>query len=124
MREKSTFDLERVKEQGATDLDYERVMALSNYLAEIHAVVKNDCPPLYQRKIRETVGSGECIFGILDDYPDNPNFLDPDELQDIEKICVEWRWMLRTKPGASARCMATSTPEYNVSGGRDFSVLT
>ena len=94
------FDLERVKEQGATDLDYERVIALSNYLAEIHAV-KNDCPPLYQRKIRETLGDGECIFGILDDYPDNPSFLDPDELQEVEKVCVEWRWMLRSMSSRS-----------------------
>jgi len=34
------FDLERVKEDGATDLDYDRVQALSSYLAEIHATKK------------------------------------------------------------------------------------
>ncbi|MGV8174135.1 MAG: aminoglycoside phosphotransferase family protein, partial [Methanothrix sp.] len=82
------FDLERVRENGATDLDHERAIALSDYLAEIHAA-KEDCPPLYLRKIRETVGDGECIFGILDDYPENPSFLDPNELSEIEKICVE-----------------------------------
>ena len=90
------FDLERVKDNGATDLDYDRVQALSSYLAEIHAT-KNDCPPLYLRKIRETVGDGECIFGILDDYPDAPSFLEENELAEIEKICVDWRWLLRGK---------------------------
>ena len=117
------FDLERVKEQGATDLDFSRVMALSNYLAEIHAV-KNDCPPLYQRKIRETLGSGECIFGILDDYPDNPSFLDPDELQEVEKICVEWRWMLRSKARRLCQVHGDFHP-WNIMfrEGADFSVL-
>ena len=117
------FDLERVKEQGATDLDYERVMALSNYLAEIHAV-KGDCPPLYQRKIRETVGDGECIFGILDDYPDSPSFLDPDELQEVEKVCVEWRWMLRGKAGRLCQVHGDFHP-WNIMfrEGTDFSVL-
>ena len=117
------FDLERVKEQGATDLDSSRVIALSNYLAEIHAV-KNDCPPLYQRKIRETVGDGECIFGILDDYPDSPGFLDLDELQEVEKICVEWRWMLRSKARRLCQVHGDFHP-WNIMfrEGTDFSVL-
>ncbi|OPY53097.1 MAG: Phosphotransferase enzyme family protein [Methanosaeta sp. PtaU1.Bin060] len=117
------FDLERVKEDGATDLDHERVVALSDYLAEIHSV-KNDCPPLYQRKVREIVGDGECIFGILDDYPDSPAFLDPDELQEIEKICVEWRWRLRDKAKRLCQVHGDFHP-WNVMfrEGTDFTVL-
>ncbi len=117
------FDLERVKEGGATDLDHQRVIALSDYLAGIHAK-KNDCPPLYQRKIRETVGDGECIFGILDDYPDSPTFLDPDELQDIEKVCVEWRWRLRNKSHRLSMVHGDFHP-WNIMfrEGADFSVL-
>lgn len=117
------FDLERVKESGATDLDYERTVTLSNYLAEIHAV-KNDCPPLYLRKIRETVGDGECIFGILDDYPDNPSFLDEGELVEIEKICVQWRWMLRDKARRLCQVHGDFHP-WNIMfrEGTDFSVL-
>ena len=71
------FDLERVKEKGATDLDYKRVMALSDYLAEIHSV-KNDCASPLPAQDPGDVGDGECIFGILDDYPENPGFLDPE----------------------------------------------
>ncbi|HNX39981.1 MAG TPA: phosphotransferase [Methanothrix sp.] len=117
------FDLERVKESGATDLDYDRTIALSDYLAEVHAV-KNDCPPLYLRKIRETVGDGECIFGILDDYPDNPSFLDRGELQEIEKVCVEWRWMLREKASRLCQVHGDFHP-WNIMfrEGTDFSVL-
>jgi hypothetical protein len=117
------FDLERVKENGAKELDYDRVLALSNYLAEIHSA-KYDCPPLYLRKVRETVGDGECIFGILDDYPDNPSFLDPDELQEIEKICVEWRWILRGKARRLCQVHGDFHP-WNIMfrEGTDFSVL-
>jgi len=117
------FDLERVKEEGATDLDHERVIALSDYLALIHST-KKDCPPLYQRKIRETVGDGECIFGILDDYPENTTFLDPDELQEIEKVCVEWRWRLRSKAHRLSMVHGDFHP-WNIMfrEGTDFSVL-
>ncbi|HON35075.1 MAG TPA: phosphotransferase [Methanothrix sp.] len=117
------FDLERVKEGGATELDHERVIALSDYLVQIHAN-KNDCPPLYQRKIRETVGDGECIFGILDDYPDSSSFLDPDELQEIEKVCVEWRWRLRSKAHRLSMVHGDFHP-WNIMfrEGTDFSVL-
>jgi hypothetical protein len=117
------FDLERVKEKGVTDLDFERAVALSSYLAKIHCV-KLDCPPLYQRKIRELVGDGECIFGILDDYPDSPSFLDPDELREIEKICVDWRWLLRDKAARLCQVHGDFHP-WNVMfrEGTDFTVL-
>ena len=117
------FDLERVKEDGATDLDYDRVLALSDYLAEIHAT-KNDCPPLYLRKIRETVGDGECIFGILDDYPDSPSFLEENELAEIEKICVDWRWLLRGKAHRLCQVHGDFHP-WNIMfrEGTDYTVL-
>ncbi len=116
-------DLERVKEKGVTDLDIDRAIALSSYLAQIHST-KKDCPPLYQRKIRETVGDGECIFGILDDYPENPSFLDPDELCEIEKLCVEWRWRLRAKTNRLCQVHGDFHP-WNVMfrDGTDFTVL-
>ncbi len=117
------YDLDRVRDHGANDLDYDRVIALTDYLAEIHSV-KSDCPPLYQRKIRETIGDGECIFGILDDYPDNPSFLDPGELCDIEKLCVDWRWKLRDKTNRLCQVHGDFHP-WNVMfrEGTDFTVL-
>ncbi|MFB3763809.1 MAG: phosphotransferase family protein [Methanotrichaceae archaeon] len=117
------YDLDRVRDHGANDLDYDRVVALTDYLAEIHST-KRDCPPLYLRKVRETVGDGECIFGILDDYPDNPAFLDPGELSDIEKLCVDWRWKLREKVNRLCQVHGDFHP-WNVMfrEGTDFTVL-
>jgi hypothetical protein len=117
------FDLDRMKDEGATDLDFDRVVALSDYLAKIHSV-KKDLPPLYLRKIRETVGDGECIFGILDDYPENPSFLDPGELCEIEKLCVEWRWKLKGRTGRLCQVHGDFHP-WNVMfrEGTDFTVL-
>jgi hypothetical protein len=117
------FDLERVKEQGATDLDRTRALALSDYLAEIHKV-KSDQPELYQRKIRDTLGHGEGIMGILDDYPESPSFLEDGELCRIERRCVDWRWKLK---GLTARlCQAHGDfHPWNIMfrEGVDFSVL-
>jgi hypothetical protein len=117
------FDLERVKEDGATDLDMRRAEVLSTYLAEIHDKTKESLA-LYRRKIRDTVGHGECIMGILDDYPTQPDFLDPGELATIEKKCVDWRWRLREKTGRLCQVHGDFHP-WNVMfrSGTDFSVL-
>jgi hypothetical protein len=117
------YDMERVKEHETTDLDRDRVIALSSYLAEIHSIKRN-CPPLYQRKIREIIGDGECIFGILDDYPENLRFLQPNELQDIEKLCIEWRWKLRRKVHRLCQVHGDFHP-WNIMfrQGVDFNVL-
>jgi hypothetical protein len=117
------YDLERIKGSGAADLDRNRAVALSDYLAEIHSV-KRDCPPLYHRKIRETVGHGECIMGILDDYPLNASFLDPGELCRIEKLCVDWRWRLRGKTERLCQVHGDFHP-WNIMfrSGTDFTIL-
>jgi tRNA A-37 threonylcarbamoyl transferase component Bud32 len=117
------YDLDRVKENGAEKLDRERALALSSYLAEIHST-KLDCPALYQRKIRDTVGHGECIFGIFDDYPEDPDFLEKGELCRIEKLCVDWRWKLRGRAHRLCQVHGDFHP-WNVMfrEGTDFTVL-
>lgn len=89
-----SHDLERIRDSGElTDLDLGRADALCDYLVEIHKVHGND-PGLYVRRIRELVGHGECIMGIADSYPEHP--LVPVEfLEDVEHLCVRWRWRLK-----------------------------
>lgn len=91
------IDLDHIKETGQlSKLDERRCLALSDYLVEIHSV-KGRAPRLYRRRMRELVGSGECIMGLLDSYPPQLDFLDESHLIDIERDCVPWRWRLKRK---------------------------
>ncbi len=91
------LDLERIKKDGKlTSLDRDRTMALSSYLASIHAN-RHDDRELYIRKIRDLVGHGECIMGLTDSYPDNLDFVSQEDLCNIEKKCVNWRYKIKNK---------------------------
>ena len=88
-------DLDRIYKTGElTPIDRERVLALADYLAEIHQVQESD-PILYQRRIRDLVGHGEGIMGILDNYPTDFVVAKPDRLEAIEKRCIAWRWRIK-----------------------------
>lgn len=90
-------DLNRLRDGGELRaLDRARVAALASYLAAIHAV-KSSESGRYVRRIRELVGHSECIFGLTDSYPPDNGFISPDELQAIEKQCIEWRWRLKER---------------------------
>ncbi len=91
------IDLERIKKDGnLTSLDRDRAKALSTYLTEIHAC-KHDDRELYLRKIRDTVGHSECIMGLTDSYPEGLDFVSWDDLCEIEKKCVGWRYKIKGK---------------------------
>lgn len=88
-------DLARLQAGGElTDVDLARADALCDYLAEIHRKKGSD-PGLYVRRIRELVGHGECIMGLLDSYPPRHGFITPELLEEIERRCVAWRWRIK-----------------------------
>jgi len=74
-------------------LDRERIVAMAAYLAGIHSV-KKDSPTLYRRKLRDTVGHGECLMGVFDTYPDG--VLDDGTMSLIITKSIEW--IIRLKP--------------------------
>ena len=74
--------------------DTEKIKAMTSYLAEIHSI-KKDSKTLYWRKLRDTVGHGECLMGVFDTYPDGT--LSYDEITAIIKKSVDWIYKL--KPG-------------------------
>ncbi len=118
------LDLERIKKDGKlTHLDIERTEALSTYLAEIHAN-RNDDRELYLRKIRDTVGHGECIMGLTDSYPDDLDFVTWDDLCEIEKKCVEWRYKIKGRTHRLCMTHGDFHP-WNIMfrDGSDFTVL-
>src|SRR5262245_21095958 len=118
-------DLERVRRPGVrlTELDVERAEALARFLAEAHAE-KRDDPALYARRLRELVGHGECVMGILDSYPHPYPPLPAEVCESLEHDFVSWRWRLRPRACRLSRVHGDFHP-WNIlfRRGTDFSVL-
>lgn len=84
------IDFERIrKSDNLKPLDLGREILLSNYLVKIHAKKKRG-PELYQRKIRDIIGHGECLMGVIDTYPKNPKFTTHEELGKIVQKTIPW----------------------------------
>lgn len=95
-------DLRRIAKTGvATDDDHDRVRGLATYLAKLHTPI--DDPLRYRRAIRDLVGSGEGIFGVVDSYPPAVPGAPIARLEEIERKCVRWRSRLRYHEGRLAR---------------------
>jgi hypothetical protein len=73
--------------------DIEKIKAMTSYLAEIHSL-KKESRTLYWRKLRDTVGHGECLMGVFDSYPDGT--LQYNKMAEIIKKSVDW--IARLKP--------------------------
>ncbi|MBI5187985.1 MAG: phosphotransferase [Nitrospirae bacterium] len=82
------------KKDSLDDRDIKKIKAMTLYLAEIHSV-KKDSKTLYWRKLRDTIGHGECLMGVFDTYPDG--ILTYDEMADIVKKAVDWNARLKPK---------------------------
>jgi hypothetical protein len=88
-------DLRRIAATGvATEDDIARVEALARCLVEVHARVPAD-PSVYRRAIRDLVGHGEGIFGLVDSYPDDVPGVPRARLEHLETLAVVWRRGLR-----------------------------
>ena len=110
-------DLRRIERTGlATALDRERARALARWAAAVHGPRVEATEADYVRHVRDVVGGGEGIFGIVDGYPDG----DPREggvrrarVVAIERACVAWRHRLRGHAARVRRIHGDFHP-YNV----------
>ena len=125
-------DLIRLREGGAlTEVDRARADALCDYLVEIHRLPGPD-PGLYVRRIRELVGHGECIMGLIDSYPSDGiengsatrHGFTSKLLEEIEQRCVAWRWRLKGRTERLRQVHGDFHP-WNIlfRSGADFTVL-
>jgi len=117
------LDLDRLLSKPLRDLDVKRAQALALFLGECHAA-KRDEPTTYERRIRELVGHGECLMGILDSYPHPYPLLPPDDCEALERALVSWRWRIRTRTHRLSRTHGDFHP-WNLLFREDvdFSVL-
>jgi hypothetical protein len=108
---------------GATASDLHRVDALADYLAQLH-VRHQGRLAAYTRAVRDLVGSGEGIFGMIDGYdPDVPG-APPRRLRRIEEQAATWRWRLRDREPRIARIHGDFHP-FNIlfHGEREIALL-
>lgn len=73
-----------------TTADLERTDALADYLVDLHAE-KIDSPTRYRRAVRDLIGHGEGVFGLVDSFPDNVPGASLDRIDALERRCVFWR---------------------------------
>ncbi|HEU5055516.1 MAG TPA: phosphotransferase [Kofleriaceae bacterium] len=113
-------DLRRIAREGqVASLDINRCDALAGYLAALH-VPANASPALYTRAVRDLVGHGEGIFGLIDAYPPDTPSAAGDRLRAIERQALEWRWRRRGRASRLARIPGDFHP-FNVLFGEDSS---
>jgi hypothetical protein len=88
-------DLRRLAAGGPLrDRDLLRCDRLADYLADLHRRPA-ERPEMYTRALRDVIGSGEGIFGIVDGYPGDAPGASSERLRAIERACAEYRWRLR-----------------------------
>ncbi|MFQ5588854.1 MAG: phosphotransferase family protein [Nitrospiria bacterium] len=117
-------DLERLRDYPElSELDLNRADVLCDYLVEIHKS-PGPAPGLYIRHLRELVGHGECIMGLIDSYPARHGFITSVLLEEIEQKCVAWRWRLKGKTARLRQSHGDFHP-WNIlfRNGADFTVL-
>jgi len=92
-------DLNAILERGwLTDTDRHRARKLARLLAQVHALkyTEKNANILYRRRIRDLIGHGECVMGIIDAY-EAAEFTNDRELVDYAGKCLSWWGKIRDK---------------------------
>lgn len=91
-------DLRRVARAGRVEpLDVQRAEALAELLVTMHAEGAVGPPAAYTRALRDLVGSGEGIAGIVDGYGDGAPGASRERLDALEAKCLAWRQKLKRR---------------------------
>jgi aminoglycoside phosphotransferase (APT) family kinase protein len=116
-------DLRRIAKDGTTPLDLVRLDAIGTYLVELHSRHQGRLA-VYTRAVRDLIGGGEGIFGMIDSYADDVPGAAPGRLRRIEERCATWRWRLRGRETRIARIHGDLHP-FNIvfDGTADLALL-
>jgi len=86
----------------ASAADVHRAEKLAGYLATLHSQPIEPAPIRYTRAIRDLVGHGEGIFGLVDGFPDDTPGAPATRLRALEERAATWRWRMRGREGRLA----------------------
>ena len=118
-------DLFKIAEkQSLSDNDILRARVIAEYLAKLHSQ-KNQNPNLYSRHIRDLIGHGEMLMGVIDTYPpaNNLDFTSIEELERIEVETVRWRNRIKHSSERCSRIHGDVHPFGNLRFKGDNSIL-
>lgn len=106
-------DLRRIAKAKTTEAgDFERVRVMVDYLVTLHSP-RPESTGAYTRSLRDLMGGGEGIFGIVDGYPLGADEAMAAHLQRIEVRCLSWRWRLKRRSARPTRIHGDFHP-FNV----------
>lgn len=115
--------LRRIAAEGvATPGDVERCEDLSRWLLRLHAERFVE-PESYVRAVRDLLGHGEGIFGMVDGYPREVPAAPWPRLRAIEEKCLWYRWRLRGEERRLRRTHGDFHPFNVVCDGERFTLL-
>ena len=107
----------------AAPLDLDRARALAAWLARLHRQRPVE-PVAWRRAVRDLLGSGEGIFGLVDAYLEGVPGAPPALLRRLEEKALAWRWRLRRRSDRLARIHGDFHPFNLVFGeGTAFTAL-
>ncbi len=94
--------LQKIKKGGGLDeVDRKKALLLSNYLVALHKNKfkgnKQFAASIYKRHLRDCIGHGEMLLGVIDTYPKKIKFASQTEIINIIKKSVELREQIKNK---------------------------
>jgi len=92
-------DLDELLVRGRLDgRDKEKAQKLARFIASLHAkkYKGEQAKTLYRRRIRDLIGHGECIMGIIDAY-NGTDFTSDDELVTYAEKSLTWWGKIRNR---------------------------
>jgi aminoglycoside phosphotransferase family enzyme len=115
---------EILKRGRLTKSDKDMAAMLASFLASIHKVRYGglDSDVLYRRRIRDLIGHGECIMGVIDGF-DTGSFSSAEELMDYASECLPWWGKIRDKNERLASVHGDFHPGNIRLMGDDFMLL-
>jgi hypothetical protein len=114
--------LELSRRGSLTRKDVDMCIKCVEYLSTLHSK-KSSNRNLYVRHIRDLIGHGEMLMGVIDTYQDDLDFISDEEICRIEVEAVKWRSRLKKKTHRLSRIHGDFHPFGNIRFKPDGSIV-
>ncbi|MEM3547161.1 MAG: aminoglycoside phosphotransferase family protein [Candidatus Bathyarchaeia archaeon] len=114
--------LELSRRRNLTRRDEDMCINCVTYLSKMHSEKANN-RNLYLRHIRDLIGHGEMLMGVIDTYPGGLDFISDEEVYRIEVEAVKWRNRLKRMTHRLSRIHGDFHPFGNIRFRPDGSIV-